>query len=67
MHCEPDPLPGDFDSELDDLDFAEVQTARASTKRSLILLEADGVTQLRRSAPAETKAPEDPRDGSAAT
>lgn len=37
IHTDTDPLPGDFDEELGDLDSADVQVVKASRERRLVV------------------------------
>ena len=58
----PDPLPGDFDEELEDLDAAEVQVEEPSRDRRLVLqltLEGDDASALQRIADDQGKNPSD--------
>lgn len=50
IHPDTDPLPGDFDEELGDLDSADVQVVKASRERRLVVqvtLDGDDAAALR--------------------
>ncbi len=56
----PDPLPGDFDEELDDIDAADVEVVEASRDRRLVVqfaLEGDDAAALQRIADDQGKRP----------
>lgn len=51
MHSDPDPLPGDFDEELRELDPSDVQVFEASRNRRLVVqftLDGDDAAALQR-------------------
>ena len=53
MHVDPDPLPGDFDEELRDIDPDDVQVVSASSDRRLVVqftLEGNDAAALQRMA-----------------
>jgi hypothetical protein len=57
---QPDPLPGDFDDELQDLDAADVQVVQPSRKRRLVVqftLEGDDAVALQRIADDQGEKP----------
>lgn len=59
-HPETDPLPGDFDEELEDLDPADVQVVEASRDRRLVVqftLEGDDAAALQRMAHSQGERP----------
>lgn len=59
-HPETDPLPGDFDEELKDLDPADVQVVEASRDRRLVVqftLEGDDAAALQRMAHSHGERP----------
>jgi len=60
MSSHPDPLPGDFDEELGQLDSADIQMARPSRKRHLTVqftLEGDDAVALQRIADDQGERP----------
>jgi len=60
MPSHPDPLPGDFDEELDSLDPADVQVVRPSREHHLIVqftLEGDDAMALQRIADDQGERP----------
>ena len=59
-HSDADPLPGDFDEELSDLDPADVQVVGASHDRRLVVqvtLEGDDAAALQRIAETQGEGP----------
>ncbi|MGA9876812.1 MAG: hypothetical protein WBQ21_13500 [Solirubrobacteraceae bacterium] len=60
MYPETDPLPGDFDEELGELDSADVQVVEASGDRSLVLqvtLDVDDAAALQKIASNQGERP----------
>jgi hypothetical protein len=56
----PDPMPGDFDEELGEIDAADVQVAEASRERSLVVqftLDGDDAAALQRIADVHGEQP----------
>ena len=59
-HPDPDPLPGDFDEELGDLDAADVQVVEASRDRHLVVqftLDGDDAAALEKVARRQGERP----------
>jgi hypothetical protein len=60
MPSHPDPLPGDFDDELGNLDFSDVQVVQPSREHHLIVqftLEGDDAVALQRIADSQGERP----------
>lgn len=60
MHPDTDPLPGDFDEELRNIDPADVQVVEASSDRSLVVqvtLDGDDAAALQRIAENQGERP----------
>lgn len=59
-HASPDPLPGDFDQELSELDAADVMAVEASRDRHLVVqftLDGDDAAALQRIADGQGEKP----------